>query len=74
MIADMIGVEIALPVNGDYGAALGAARLGALASGRSPEEVLTQPDIARIFTPNAELADHYRERHIRWQQLYHAVR
>ena len=59
MIADMIGVEIALPVAGDFGAALGAARLGALANGRDQRELLTQPEIAHNFAPDSKRASYY---------------
>ena len=74
MIADMIGVEIALPVAGDFGAALGAARLGALANGRDQRELLTQPEIAHSFAPDRKRASYYAARHRKWQTLYHAVR
>ena len=73
MIADMTGVQIAQPVTGDFGAALGAARLGAIATGLNPQQVLTQPSIGQKFSPNPNLSDYYKQRHAKWQQLYYAT-
>lgn len=74
MIADMTGVRLAVPVSGDFGAALGAARLGALAAGRPEEDILTKPDITHIYEPRAELFEIYKARRAKWQSLYYTLK
>ena len=73
MIAHVTNLEITRPVAGDFGAALGAARLGALASGTVDESILTKPDIATSYHPSAEAHQHYQTRRKRWQSLYHLI-
>ncbi len=74
MIADVTGCEIDLPIQGDYGAALGAARLGALATGQSQEAILTKPAIERVFKADSAYHDAYQARYQTWQRLYQAVK
>ena len=74
MIADITSVRIAVPVSGDFGAALGAARLGALATGRREEDILTKPEIAHIYEPRADLFEIYKARRSCWQSLYHTIK
>ena len=73
MIADITSVEIALPVSGDYGAALGAARLGAIASGRQADEILQKPAIESVFKPAKAHHALYQARYQKWQNLYQAI-
>lgn len=73
MIADVTNVEIQRPVSGDFGAALGAARLGAMASGQYDSALLTKPDIAKRFVPSAESHQNYHIRRKKWQRLYHLM-
>ena len=74
MIADITNCEIRLPVAGDFGAALGAARLGALAYGRSEDEILTKPEMLTSYKPNPQVQPLYAHRRQRWQTLYHAIK
>ena len=74
MIADITNCEIRLPVAGDFGAALGAARLGPLAYGRSEDEILTKPEILTSYKPNPQVQPLYAHRRQRWQTLYHAIK
>ena len=74
MIADVTNSEIIRPVAGDFGAALGAARLGAIASGAVDETILTQPERAESYLPSAENHRSYHSRRQRWQRLYHLIR
>ena len=74
MIADITNCEITLPVDGDFGAALGAARLGAIASRHKGLETLTKPDIAARFAPNASRHGHYQQRRARWQRIYELIK
>ena len=73
MICDMTGVPISLPVDGDFGASLGAARLAALADGQDHDVILQKPDIAHHFTPDADRTAFHDERRQHWQALFHAV-
>ncbi len=63
MLADITGLTLDVPVSGAQGAALGAARLGMLASlDADADEVLLPAEIEKCFTPNAKLVDAYAER------------
>ena len=74
MISDITQVEITRPVAGDFGAALGAARLGAIASGAADESILTKPMMASCFAPQSERNAHYGKRRRNWQKLYQLVK
>ena len=74
MIADVTNIEITRPVAGDFGAALGAARLGALASGTVDESILTKPAIATSYRPSAQAHQYYQTRRKSWQRLYHLIK
>jgi xylulokinase len=75
MLADTLGVEIAVPAGSELGAAFGAARLGLIAAtGADPATVLTRPEIARVIAPDPELAPGYRDAFERWHALYAPVR
>lgn len=52
VIATVLGVPLTVPAKGDFGAALGAARLGiCAATGAQPDAVMTQPGIAAQIDP-----------------------
>ncbi|MEM6373626.1 MAG: xylulokinase, partial [Pseudomonadota bacterium] len=56
MIATVIGVPLTLPKDGEFGAALGAARLGMIAAtGAAPESVITAPEVDHTVEPNTAL-------------------
>jgi xylulokinase len=60
LIATVLGLELDLPKSGEFGAALGAARLGILAStGQSSEGVITAPEFGGSVAPQAEVSDAY---------------
>ena len=74
MLAANLNCEILLPEDGDYGGALGVARLGLCAAeGASPEEVMTMPGIAKVITPDAALVETYSEHYARYRALYPAI-
>ncbi|HVW91770.1 MAG TPA: xylulokinase [Devosia sp.] len=74
LIATNLGMEIALPGDGDFGGALGAARLGlCAATGRSPQEVMTMPAIKSVVQPDPALADAYAKQYARYRALYPAI-
>ena len=52
LLASVLGIPVELPVRGDFGAALGAARLGMIASGDvSIPAACTLPNIDQVFEP-----------------------
>ncbi|UIJ71375.1 xylulokinase [Aurantimonas sp. HBX-1] len=75
LMATVLDTEIALPEAGDFGAAFGAARLGlCAATGEDPRTVMTEPPIARRFTPERDKAGAYRAAYERYRRLYPAVK
>lgn len=56
LIATVLGVPLQLPSGSEFGAALGAARLGmAAASGASADQIMTQPEISETIMPDGNL-------------------
>ena len=74
MIATNLDTEIALPEDGDFGGALGAARLGLCAAeGADPAEVMTMPGIKQVIKPDPALRDAYTQQYARYRALYPAI-
>jgi xylulokinase len=74
LIATNLDTEIAVPEDGDFGGALGAARLGLCAAeGADPAEVMTMPGIKQIIKPDASLRDAYTAQYARYRALYPAI-
>ena len=74
MLATTLGVTLDLPKAGDFGAALGAARLGMMAGTGAGREVVTPPPIARSTEPVEALRDAMSEGHARYRAAYDALR
>ncbi|WGG62431.1 xylulokinase [Brucella intermedia] len=74
VIATALNVPIALPEEGDFGAAFGAARLGLIAAtGVDPLAVCTPPRTERTIEPEATLIPAYEEAYQRYRALYPAL-
>ena len=74
IMADTIGVAVEVPTGGELGGALGAARLGMLATDDGDaREVCAPPAIATVIEPRAAAAERQAERHGRYRALYPAV-
>jgi xylulokinase len=74
LIASNLNTEIALPEDGDFGGALGVARLGLCAAeGVAPEDIMTMPAIRRVISPEPELVAKYSEHYRRYRALYPAI-
>jgi len=74
LIATNLDTEIALPEDGDFGGALGVARLGLCAAeGTDPAEIMTMPAIKRVIKPDAALKTAYTEQYARYRALYPAI-
>ncbi|MGB3336631.1 MAG: xylulokinase [Devosia sp.] len=74
LIATNLDMEIALPEDGDFGGALGAARLGLCAAeGASPATVMTMPPIKTVIAPDKSLSAAYSDQYARYRALYPAI-
>jgi xylulokinase len=74
MIATNLDAEISVPEDGDFGGALGAARLGLCAAeGADPTEVMTMPGIKKVIGPDASLRSAYADQYARYRALYPAI-
>lgn len=58
LIATVLNLPLTLPAQREFGAALGAARLGmAAATGRPATEIMTAPDVAQTILPETAMTD-----------------
>lgn len=74
LIATNLEMDISLPEDGDFGGALGAARLGlCAATGRSPQEVMTMPGIKTVIKPDPALVEPYAKQYAKYRALYPAI-
>lgn len=72
-VATVTGMTLAVPENGDFGAAFGAARLGFCASeGADPLEVLRPPNVEHVVAP-ADDGGRLAAIHARYQALYPSI-
>ena len=70
-LATVLGLPLEVPDKGEFGAALGAARLAmAAVLGGPPAELMARPQISHTVEPRAELAASYAEAHARYRALY----
>lgn len=74
ILATVLGVPLSLPKDGEFGAALGAARLAMVAGGAAVEDVMTQPDIGETVQPRTDLAAAYDAAYQRYRALYPAIK
>jgi len=75
LIATVLDLPIAVPEEGDFGAAFGAARLGLIAAeGADPFAVCTPPAISEVIEPAAALRDDYADAHGEFRRLYPAIK
>jgi xylulokinase len=69
-LASVLGLPLQIPSGGEFGAALGAARLAMVATGRgTPDEVMTPPVIAGTVEPDPATADAYHDAWRRFRAL-----
>ncbi len=74
MLATVLQIPLHVTQDGDYGAGLGAARLGMMAAdGSSPIDVCYKPPIANTIEPNPVNADAFREQYSRFKETYQAL-
>lgn len=73
-LATILNLKLAIPEKGDFGAALGAARLAMIGDGASIEHTLTSPTISRIVEPDEALQEKYEEAYKRFRKLYPVIK
>ena len=74
IIATALGAPLSLPTDGEFGAALGAARLGLMAAEGVGVEAAPAPPIAKTIDPNAGLSAAYADAHARYKETYRALK
>lgn len=73
-LATILNLKLAIPEKGDFGAALGAARLAMIGDGAAIEKTLTSPKISKIVEPNVELVQKYEDAYQRFKKLYPLIK
>jgi len=75
LISSALKLPLHTTTDGDYGAGLGAARLGMIAADNAlAAQVCQKPPISQTFEPKTELYDHYSAQFDRYQQAYAAIK
>lgn len=74
IIATALNCELSLPADGEFGAALGAARLGLMAATGAGAEAAPAPPIAKTIAPNPDLIQAYADAHARYRATYAALK
>jgi xylulokinase len=75
LIATVLGVPLRLPAGGEFGAALGAARLGLCAgTGADPLAVMQAPDLGPTIAPEATLVPAFDAAFAKFRAAYPALR
>ncbi len=70
LIADVLQVEIVVHAGSDAGGALGAARLGWMATGGDAAAVCRKPEVAARYQPNPSIQNLLQERLQRFREIY----
>lgn len=75
LIATVLNLPVDLPEQGEFGAALGAARLAICGvTGANPADVMTKPAIAETIQPRADLIAAYASSYRTFAALYPALK
>jgi xylulokinase len=75
LIATALGVPLSSPKSGEFGAALGAARLGmTVATGATPDSIMTTPNAGETIAPNAALRAAFDDAYLEFKAAYPAIR
>ncbi len=70
MLASTLNISLDLPTAGDFGAALGAARLGMMAGADAGDEVAYQPALSGSVDPDKDLIEPMAQAHARYKEAY----
>jgi xylulokinase len=71
----VLNLPLDLPKSGEFGAAMGAARLAqCAATGANPLDVMRKPEIDHTVSPRAELTQSYEAAYAKWRAVYPAIK
>ncbi|WP_071673840.1 xylulokinase [Nioella nitratireducens] len=73
-LATILGLPLDLPAKGEFGAALGAARLAMAACGARIHDIMTPPDVAETIDPRTDLQAAYDDSYARYRALYPSIK
>ena len=74
ILSTSLGIPLDVPASGQFGAALGAARLARMAVTGAGPELATPPAVARTVEPDAALASAFADAHARYRAAYAALK
>ena len=74
IMASLLGITVDVPVDGDFGASLGAARLGQAAALGTTDGIFKRPALKASIDPVSNLTDHYAEAYGQWRKFYPALK
>lgn len=75
LIATVFNIELQLPKGSEFGAALGAARLGMVAANScAPSDIIRSPDISGSISPDLELRDSFDDAYGKFIDMYPAIK
>lgn len=74
ILATTLGFPLDVPAQGEFGAALGAARLGMMAATGAGAEVAFAPPVAATHDPDPALTPAFAEGHARYKAAYAAIK
>lgn len=74
VIANTLGIPLLVPKDGDFGAALGAARLGMMAATGAGVEIASMPPILKTMMPDPTLEPAFAEAHSRYRVAYSVLK
>ena len=71
----MFGVPLGVPRQGEFGAALGAVRLGMVAcGGYDSEEAMGMLQISEVIEADYSLSDSFNEEYVNFQRAYYGIK
>jgi xylulokinase len=73
-LATTLNITLDVPKSGDFGAALGAARLGMMAATGVGAEIATQPPTAHSVAPIHNFSDAFTASHARYRAAYNTLK
>ncbi|MBP3124698.1 xylulokinase [Thalassospira sp. ER-Se-21-Dark] len=75
LIATILGVPLSLPKSGEFGAALGAARLGmTAATGMAPDTIMTIPEVREMIEPSHPHRNAFEDAYGKFRAAYTAIK
>lgn len=75
LISTVLGVPLLLPDGGEFGAALGAARLGIAAATDEPlEHLIFPPNIRETIQPDTKMSPIFRDAHLAFKTAYPGIK